>query len=403
MMAGGGAIVDEMLPAKQLRFSETTASVLLDAVRGVAAVLVLLEHWRNAFFVDFPQVQVHRVPLSALYLLCAVGHQAVVIFFVLSGYLISGSVLRALERKQWSWRRYLTHRLVRLWIVLIPALVLGACWDHLGMHSHLAPALYSGANYNHMTADVRQALSWKDFLGNAAFVQTILVPPFGSNGALWSLANEFWYYILFPLAACIAARVYRKPVSVAICGILFCTIAAFVTRDILFAFPVWLLGALLHALPPRRTSVWLRSAATVAYAIVFFGMAILGRKGWRGPAAVSDLVLGIFTFFFLWVLLGAMQEAKPKIASGLARATARFSFTLYVAHTPILLFLVAVLAHDTRWIPGVMSGGVGLIALAIVVAYALLLATVTEFRTDRVRAWAEAKVMRRTIPGRSVV
>lgn len=27
------------------------------------------------------------------------------------------------------------------------------------------------------------------------------VPIFGSNGPLWSLANEFWYYVLFSLAA----------------------------------------------------------------------------------------------------------------------------------------------------------------------------------------------------------
>ena len=32
----------------------------------------------------------HRMVLSGLYLLCAAGHQAVIIFFVLSGYLISG-------------------------------------------------------------------------------------------------------------------------------------------------------------------------------------------------------------------------------------------------------------------------------------------------------------------------
>lgn len=391
-----------MLATKQLRFTETTASVLLDAVRGIAAVLVLLEHWRNAFFVDFPQIHVHRVPLSALYLLCAVGHQAVVIFFVLSGYLISGSVLRAFEKREWSWRQYLSHRLVRLWIVLLPALVLGACWDQLGIHSHLAPGLYSGADYNHMTSDIVQALSWKDFLGNAAFVQTILVPPLGSNGALWSLANEFWYYILFPLAACVAARVYRRSVGVVVCGVAFCAIATFVTRDILFAFPVWLLGALLHAVPRKPTSLGMRSAASVGYGVVFFGIAIVGRKGWRAPAALSDLILGIFTFLFLWILLGAMHEAKPSLAGKLSRATARFSFTLYVAHTPILLFLVAVLAHDTRWVPGVKSGSLALAVLAVVVAYAWLLASVTEFKTDRVRAWVEDKVMRRTMGSNSI-
>jgi peptidoglycan/LPS O-acetylase OafA/YrhL len=39
------------------------------------------------------------------------------------------------------------------------------------------------------------------FVGNLAFLQTIAVPIFGTNGPMWSLANEFWYYLIFPLAA----------------------------------------------------------------------------------------------------------------------------------------------------------------------------------------------------------
>ena len=35
---------------------------------------------------------------------------------------------------------------------------------------------------------------------NAFFLQTIVGPTFGSNGPLWSLAYEWWYYVLFPLA-----------------------------------------------------------------------------------------------------------------------------------------------------------------------------------------------------------
>ena len=37
------------------------------------------------------------------------------------------------------------------------------------------------------------------FIGNMFGLQTILVPSFGGNFPLWSLANETWYYILFPL------------------------------------------------------------------------------------------------------------------------------------------------------------------------------------------------------------
>lgn len=108
-----------------LKFPSSTASVLLDLVRGLAALLVLLSHWKVMFFVEYPHIQGTRWWFAVPYVLCDAGHQAVIIFFVLSGYLISGSVIRAFERGTWSWKEYLIHRLTRLWVVLIPGLALG--------------------------------------------------------------------------------------------------------------------------------------------------------------------------------------------------------------------------------------------------------------------------------------
>lgn len=81
-------------------FKDTTASVLLDLLRGLAALLVLLGHWRNLLFIDYPQLTAHKAMLAVPYILSSAGHQAVVIFFVLSGYLISGSVFRSLAKGQ---------------------------------------------------------------------------------------------------------------------------------------------------------------------------------------------------------------------------------------------------------------------------------------------------------------
>jgi hypothetical protein len=37
-------------------FTSTTASVSLDFMRGIAAMLVCLEHWRNLLYIDYPQI-----------------------------------------------------------------------------------------------------------------------------------------------------------------------------------------------------------------------------------------------------------------------------------------------------------------------------------------------------------
>ncbi|MBX6359770.1 MAG: acyltransferase [Acidobacterium ailaaui] len=204
-----------------IRFGQTQASVLLDLLRALAALLVCLEHWRNLFYVDYGQIASHRILFALPYVVCGAGHQAVVIFFVLSGYLISGSIFRMMRHGEWSWRLYLTHRLVRLWIVLVPALLLGAALDFAGLHFHLAPALYAGQTGTHMMNRVPETFRACSFFGNLFFLQGILTTTFGSNTPLWSLANEFWYYILFPCAFLAFRKKNVQAVTCSECGHLF--------------------------------------------------------------------------------------------------------------------------------------------------------------------------------------
>jgi len=265
----------------------------------------------------------------------------------------------------------------------------------MGIFLNYAPNLYSGANYNHITPNVTGALSLGDFLGNAAFLQTIVVPTFGSNGPLWSLANEFWYYALFPLAACIVARVAKTPKHIGFCLVAFLAIAFTLSKAILLLFPVWLLGALLHACSVRMpTALWFRLLATSLYLILFFGLSALDHIGWFGRGVFGDSLLGLGTFGFILVLLSAKHNAAKTGLNHLVRQTARFSYTLYLAHTPILIFMVAFLAHDTRWFPNTAVAVLAVGALILVLIYAWLVAVVTEFKTEHVRAWVESKVIR---------
>jgi peptidoglycan/LPS O-acetylase OafA/YrhL len=58
------------------------------------------------------------------YSITALGSQAVVIFFVLSGFLIGGSLADSMQRGSFDLERYLMARFVRIYIVYIPALVI---------------------------------------------------------------------------------------------------------------------------------------------------------------------------------------------------------------------------------------------------------------------------------------
>ena len=366
-----------------LPFRSTAASALLDALRGGAALLVCLGHWRYLFFVDYPQVALHRRLLFLPYLLCTMGHQAVIVFFVLSGFLIGGEVLRTTRGGRWSWRSYLIKRGVRLWVVLLPALLFGGLLDLAALHLHIAPRLYAGLVNNHITYDVHCNLTWKAFFGNALFLQTIFVPRFGSNSALWSLANEFWYYLLFPLGVLALRGPGSKPRRLALAALCL-AIASFIGTHILLLFPVWLLGGLLAVLPTPSTSAWSRRAALVLYCPFF---AAVSRGHITGPLN-PDLALGAATFLLLWVLLGAQQASGRPWYVALARSMAGFSYTLYLVHTPVLMFLAGLLAGGNRWQPSGSSLAKAAGVLGLVIGFCYLFASGTEFHTAAVRNWA---------------
>jgi peptidoglycan/LPS O-acetylase OafA/YrhL len=375
---------------RPVRFAESQASVLLDLVRGVAALAVLVEHWRNLFFVDYHTVAAHRWLWLLPYELSSAGHQAVVVFFVLSGYLVSGSIFRMMRRGRWSWKTYALHRLTRLWIVLLPGLLLTSLWDHAGMSLRRAPAIamYAGFGGNHMVPDVHATSGVGVALGNLFFLQTLRFPVLGTNGALWSLAYEFWYYALFPLAL-IALRKQEGAAQRAIHAAFFVAAAYFVRHDILKLFLIWLMGTLLATVPvPRLGSLWRWSAAAIYVPFLY----ACARNPFAGDL-VTDIILGAATLGFLWVLLSARSAAEESLLVTKAiRTLARLSFTLYVVHIPLLVLIGALVLGPARWQPNAPHVAEGFAILLAVLGFSWALAWATEFRTDAARRWLERRL-----------
>ena len=118
------------------------ASAHLDMVRGTAALAVMLGHVRALFFVDYSHLLTRNSLVGGAYLLTSLGHQAVLVFFVLSGFFISRSVLDSFRKSRWSWKIFLVNRLTRLLLVLVPGLLLCALWDRIGMKLPEASRFY---------------------------------------------------------------------------------------------------------------------------------------------------------------------------------------------------------------------------------------------------------------------
>jgi peptidoglycan/LPS O-acetylase OafA/YrhL len=209
----------------------------LNALRTIAALVVVVGHIRGWLFVPLahtPDTLGYRIVYAAT----SLGNGAVLVFFVLSGYFVGGGVIGTVRRNQFSWARFANARLTRLWIVLLPALALTWCLDTIGIH-----AFPTSVRFDHGSEVVHHS-GFLTFVGNAGFTQTSLVPTFGSNGSLWSLAYEASYYLLFPVLLLLVLR--RGPawerVAGAVAGAATIAIGG---AHVLLLFPVWLLGALI--------------------------------------------------------------------------------------------------------------------------------------------------------------
>ncbi len=216
--------------------------VWLDLVRGLSALAVCASHLRAAMFVDYSQLSSPGIITKIFYFITGLGHQSVVVFFVLSGFFVGGSILS--RRNNFAFMDYLLARVSRLWTVLFPALIFTLIIDRF-LASYL-PELLSGERFSILNSGPNYgeySSSLLTFIGNAVFLQTIYTPIFGTNGPLWSLANEFWYYVLFPLAMISIGYTHTSSLNKFTSSILFVIIAIIISPNMLLGFIIWLLGA----------------------------------------------------------------------------------------------------------------------------------------------------------------
>ncbi len=355
-------------------------------VRGIAALAVMLGHVRALFFVPYSQALNRNTAVGTVYLLTSLGHQAVLVFFVLSGFFISRSVLDSFRRGRWSWKIFLVNRLTRLLLVLLPGLLLCALWDHFGMHLPSAGEFYYRAIPAFSNQPIAARSSLSAFVGNLFFLQSIYFPSFGSDMPLWSLSYEFWYYLLFPilLIALISRAPLARRLAYALAG---AAIILMVGRDISLLFLVWLAGAgvgLLHDLRPE-----LRARTSVAWST--YGCGALGLAGVfvakvKAPGGVASdfLVAGAF-LPVMYVLVQASGSNVNHAYASTAKLLASCSYTLYVVHLPVLIFLRTVMGQVPRWEPDLRHAAYGIALAAMVAAYALIISRFTEARTDALR------------------
>ncbi|MDF8332547.1 acyltransferase family protein [Novosphingobium cyanobacteriorum] len=349
--------------------------VWMDALRLVAALQVVLYHVVHCGLREGGLAVSSPILRAVLFHLTAYGEQAVMVFFVLSGFWIASTVDR-LKHSDRFWPQYLARRLSRLLAVLVPALLIGGAFDLIGAQVLHAP-VYASASAAAWGAwpQMGETLKPTVLVANLLFLQDIVAPPLGSNAALWSLSCEFWYYLAWPALVLLA---HRRP-GLALGAVLL--LAA--QPALLETFPVWLIGvALFHGerrlssswTPPR----WLLPLALIALA----GALALARFAPVDPLAGQGL-LGLATALLLFALLRAAPR-PGMLARRLAAMGSAGSYSLYLAHMPL-----AVLLGALAWSQGVADSLLLRLGIVpVVLAWGWLIARLFESRTQFLRRLA---------------
>ncbi|TSE14731.1 acyltransferase [Arthrobacter sp. KBS0703] len=374
-------------------------NVPLDVLRAIAALAVVLQHVRTLVMMDFDDVA-HNPMQSVLYGVSALGHQAVVLFFVLSGFWVGGSLIRSVQRNTFRWSGYMVNRITRLGIVLMPALVLTMVLDLIGRHYFGDMSTYRGdLRYGGVALDQRP-IDAGTFLGNAVFLMAIKVPTYGTNTALWSLSFEFWMYVLAPL---VLFGVYfwtrSKYALIYTAGAL--AVAMLIGPRAVSYVPLWMLGAVVAAFGPRLIGVlnsWSNRRVATAR-VLTGGLTLVASMVVRGlnslPEMVGDLIVAVPAAAFIATLLTGLL-GRGLFARLLTRfsSLAHSSYSLYAIHLPIAFLVVSVFGVqvDSRW-PSDPVHWVYMLAIIVgIVAAAWLFAQVTERHTTRARKYVSDRL-----------
>lgn len=311
-------------------------SIYLDLIRFLAAIAVLLHHFSDILF-------------SSPYRIFNIGHEAVVIFFILSGYVIAYTV----KEKNYTQESYFIARFSRICSVAFPAVILAIVLDYTGT----AIAIENYQNmYLAIDYPVVRFLTSVTFTGELWFFSILSF----SNIPYWSIHYEIFFYVFFGIFI-YSPKNYKIPLLI--------LISLIVGPKVLIMLPIWLFGVYLFKKSDLNMStkalllLWSLTSFAIVYLIAFDAKHAVTSVAntfivdlWPQYKALNmggskffvfDYIFGVF--FGLNLIL--TKELCAKIQMDLSTLNtgkviqflANRTFAIYLFHFPILCFLNAVL------------------------------------------------------------
>lgn len=308
-----------------------------------------------------------------LWQLGGMGHEAVVFFFVLSGYVIS----YVTESKEKSLRDYALNRAARIYSVALPAILLTLLLYYLG--NYINEAAFADLNQR-LINPVVTTLAALLFFNQSWLSITIF-----SNMPYWSLGYEVLYYALFGIFLFVHGR-KKFPLAALVLIIM--------GPSVILYLPIWLLGVASHRVSNRINSKIALAPSVFILSTIAIAILCLGPIQYE----INHYVHGLFSDRFLSLLnepaenFGADYCLAIALAINIAafskigehrvifnekigravRGLASYTFSIYLYHMPILFFIAAIAPYEKHALTNI---SLCLIATPLII---FLLGSVTE-------------------------
>lgn len=326
-------------------------SAFLDYYRICAALFVLFGHSFSYYKLTLFKNQAHFPYVQNI---------AVIMFFLLSGFLTMCSLCQKNKSGDYKLMDFLKHKVKRVFMEYFPALLFVALIDCIAIWLNGDKYPYYGA------------FNFKTFVGNLLMLQGTLVNkipgieiiPFGSCRPIWTLSLEWWFYFVMAILFFMVAN--KKVMNFT--GFLFFMATVGICSEYLiggrgnglgFVFGLGALAYFVYEKVDYRASVLMGGTSCALY--IFYGLRV------KEAYTVYSFILLWFIFVsFLRMTMKFNLKDTSKYVSFFARST----FILYLIHYSIIdvIFRNSALGIGVR---GKFVLGIGLSLLVSEVVYYL--------------------------------
>ena len=361
--------------------------LFLDGLRGFAAFYVMTGHARwllweghESYLSNQTKYSIADKSLMWFFSIFKFGHEFVLFFFVLSGFVIHLKYAKSLKQDfcfKFNWLDYFTKRSKRIYPPFIFALILTAALDFIG--NRINPVIYTGTTHylliNRNVGNPNHSLT--TFCGNLFFLYTQYVPVFGTNGPSWSLKYEWWFYLFYPFFLLFGRRNIIYPtllvIVLYILSIIIPNWPVALLQEVFGGMLAWWLGVLISEIFIGRIKIDLKYM--IILSLVLSMILISTHKPQFHDLSIALLFSGILTFLLL-----LSEKGKSLSYCETLKPLGDISYTLYITHFPILVFCSSLLLkYKNNILPASSYFIIAGILICLVSAYAFSFITERPF------------------------